>query len=127
MIARKDDGKSNGDYAKRRFFDLKTTLLIITAMFGTGSITGLTSYLTDPNIKVQSEVNGLRIRANANDLKIADIVGKGQQSTMRMEYYIESHDDEEKLKQKLIDKEFEHIKELLLEIRADLKVIKNTP
>ena len=127
MIARKEDRKDNGDYAKRRFFDLKTTLLIITAMFGTGSITGLTSYLTDPNIKVQSEVNGLKIRANTNDLKVADITGKAQQRTMRMEYYIKSHDDEEDLREKLIDKEFEHIKELLLEIKADIKDLKNNP
>lgn len=127
MFARKEDRKDNGDYAKRRFFDLKTTLLIITAMFGTGSITGLTSYLTDPNIKVQAEVNGLKVRANASDLKVADLVGKGQQSTMRMEYYIKSHNDEEELKEKLIDREFEHIKELLLEIRADLKDIKSSP
>lgn len=116
----RDDG-----YEKRRLFDLKTIIVILTAMFGTGGITGLTSYLTDPNIKIQTKVDVLDTTTRGQELKIADLTGKAQQSTMRMEYYIKSHSDEEQLKQQLIDKEFEHIKELLLEIKADVKAIKN--
>jgi len=117
--------QSDAGYEKRRLFDLKTIIVILTAMFGTGGITGLTSYLTDPNIKVQAKVETLDTKTQSHELKIADITGKVQQGAMRMEYYIKSHNDEEQLKQQLIDKEFEHIKELLIEIKADVKAIKN--
>ena len=125
MQARKKDSAENG-YAKRRFFDLKTTVLIITAMFGTGGITGLTSYLTDPNIAVQAKVERVAVKTQVQDLAINSLEADVRQKSMRMEYYIKSHAGEEDLRKELIDQEFKHIKELLIEIKSDLKIIKNS-
>ena len=44
---------------------------------------------------------------------------------MRVENYIKTHEDAEDLRQQLTDKEFEQIKELLQEIKEDVKAIKN--
>ena len=103
--------QSDDGYQKRKVFDIKTIIVIMTALFGSSGITGLTSYLTDPNIELQTKVNTVESTL--------------EMRTMRTENYIKAHDEETQLKQQLIDKEFEHIKELLLEIKADVKVIKN--
>lgn len=107
----RDDG-----YAKRRLFDLRTIQILLMALIGTGGTTGIISYLTDPNIRIQSKVN-------EHEIKIVDLNKEVELRTMRMENYVKSHNEKEELRQQLNDKEFEHIKELLLEIRADLRLI----
>lgn len=125
MQARKSDQEANNGYAKRRFFDLKTSILIITAMFGTGGITGLTSYLTDPNIRVQTKVESLNTISQKHELRITTIAGELERRKMRMENYVKTQEDKEELKQQLIDQEFKHIKDLLIEIKSDLKALRN--
>ena len=124
MQPRKEDKDGNG-YAKRKIFDVKTLIVLFTAMFGTGGITGITSYLTDPNLVVQAKVDKVTIKTQSHDIDINSLKAEVLQKSMRMEYYIKSHSNEEDLRQQLIDKEFKHIRELLVEIKDDLEIIKN--
>ena len=117
--------KEDKGYSRRKIFDAKTMIVMFTAMFGTGGITGLTSYLTDPNIAVQTKVDRAIVKTQAHDLDINSLKADVLQKSRRMEYYIKSHSDEEDLRQQLIDREFKHIRELLIEIKEDIKIIKN--
>jgi len=114
--------RDDSGYNKRRVFDIKTIIVIMTALFGSSGITGLTSYLTDPNIELQMKVSAIE---QEEKLHYTEITAKAENQDTRMENYIKAHDNEVQLRQQLTDQEFEHIKELLQEIKTDVKSIKN--
>ena len=99
MQSRKQDNDKNG-YAKRRFFDLKTIILLTTVVGSTGGTTGLVSYLTDPNIVVQEKVDRVVVVAQKHELKLTTLGSEVKLKSMRMENYITAHAEEVKLSQK---------------------------
>ncbi len=112
--------KINNGYDKRRWIDARTAYLVIAMIIGSGGTTGLTSYFTNPNI-------GTQVQVHNHELKIADLTATIERQIMRTENYIKSHDDEGDLKQQIVDSEFRHIRDLLSEIKSDIKSIKNGP
>jgi len=127
-MGRTRSNDNNEDGAKRRsLLQRQSTQLIMLAsvIIGPAGITGLINAYTDPNVKQQSRIEQLEIESSSQKLKINSNKSKMEQQNMRMENYISGHEEQEKLRQQLNDKEFEHIRQLLLEIKEDVKSIKN--
>ena len=91
--------KEDNGYAKRRMLDLKTIQILLMALVGTGGVTGLTSYLTDPNIAVQTKVDKVAVTTQTHELKLSTLSSDAKLKSMRMENYIISHAEEEDLRQ----------------------------
>lgn len=108
----KDDG-----YEKRRAFDYKTMLVIMTALVGSGGVTGLISAFTDPNVKLGMRVDTIESAVTQNTTRAI-------RNYDTIEAYIKTHEKEETLKDQIVSGEFEHLKDLLNEIKNDQEEIK---
>ena len=53
MARRQTDADDEGRI-KRRMFDAKTVILLLTAILGPGGVVGYMNYTTDPNIQLQN-------------------------------------------------------------------------
>lgn len=115
MVERRKD---DSGYEARRIFDGKTVVLLMAAVFGSGGAVGFLNYFTDPNIQMENEIRD-------HNIQIETLKAEQRKSQMRLENYIASHSEEEKLRERLTEKELEHIKELLQDIKEDVGKIRN--
>jgi len=127
MISRRRISDSEGEqsYKRRVPFDLKTITVLIVAMFGSGGVTGLVSLYTDPNVKLQTKIDTVSAQSETNKDTLTTIDSEVKQNREVFENYVKHEAEMESLRQQLIDSNHNHLKELLEEIRKDVKSIKN--
>lgn len=125
MLRSRENDNSEQVYKKRRMLDTKTLYVIVAALVGPAGVTGLINAYTDPNVKQQARIETLETRNSSQDLGINGNKSEIAKQKMRVENYIVGHDEQVKLRQQITDKEFEHIRQLLIEIKDDVKQIKN--
>ena len=108
---------------RRKAWDLKTIAVLVAAVLGSGGITGWIQSNINPNIQLQNRINVVEEQVKINEKMATANTGQIAARTERVERYIESHKIEEELRQKLIDKELDIIKDILSRIEDNQRIL----
>ena len=121
-------GDNNNNSRQRKtdkLFNLPDMMKLAMFLIG-GGATGAGIVATAPtNAAMDLKVHQVQERVQNHDLLINNCENTLVRQSTRAENYIKAHAEEERLRQEVIDRDIEHIKELLKEIKQDVKDIKN--